>query len=380
MNRHPSSWLRLRPSTLLVPALASIVALGAAGCCGKSKGAAKKVGEETPTPNVPSAGPATDFAAGSKPLAPTPAAQTVGGAQITAELCPFPEPMVDDGLMDVVRSIAVSGSDLYLADAKEQVRVYSLPASGACKLTPKASVGTNGVLALDPKVKMVSADATGRVFASSGVFGGTMLKDGKPLYKCESRPLGYVQLHRSGKYGVGSFANADVSKVDFTDTGCKSAPWVFTGMSQPTRKGPFTNVNSIGFADDFILVGGVIPKETDKSEPRIVAIMTADGKEKMRIGSTKDGFPEDRHGWIHGSTSCKTGFCVLDSNFKKVTLWKKDGTYVGKLDLPKLTGVSNVWGAALEVDAKGNTYLAVAGQREGGSKAYEGLIFKLTGI
>ncbi len=370
-------------SLLLLPALALVV-LCAAGCRDKGEVGAKKIAGDTPTtPSVRPKRAKPDFAtavASSQPLAPTPTEQIVAGTTITAELCPFSEPLLYDGLMEVVRSIAVSGTDLYLADAQEQLRVYSLPTSGPCKLAPKTAIGTRGVLALDPKVKMVSADASGRVFASSGMFGGTMLKDGKTLYKCLADLQGYVQLHRSGKYGVGSFANMDVAKVDFTDTGCTSAPWAFTNMRAATRQGPFKSVQSIGFADDLVLVGGEIPKEVDKGEPRVVAVMAANGQEKTRFGSTKESSPEDRHGLIHASTGCKPGFCVLDPNLKRITLWKKDGAYVGKVDLRKLTGIFDVWGAALAVDATGSTYLAVGGARESVGQVYEGLIFRLNGL
>jgi hypothetical protein len=358
----------------------TVLALG----CGKKKDDAKTdlAGGEKPTPSAKPAAAPVDFAAlvaASKPLAPTPAVQALGAIQVKAELCAFPEPLVDDSKMDVIRSIAVSGSDVYIVDAQEQVRVYTIPATGPCKLVPKTSVGTAGVLTLDPKAKTVSAATASRVFASNGVFGGTLLKDGAPFYKCDARPLGYLSLHPSGKYGIGSFANADVSKVDFSDTTCKSQKWVLTDLSKPTRKGPFSNVNSIGFADDLVLVGGVLAKEVDKSEARVVAVMTADGKEKMRLGSTKEPFGDDRHGWIHASSGCKTGFCILDANFKKITLWKKDGSFVGKVDLGKLTGLSNVWTGSFDIDPKGNVYLATGAGREG-NKVNEGLVFRITGI
>lgn len=363
-------------STLVVATSLALVA-----GCGKKEKKPEMTGGEKPTTSASAAAP-VDFAtlaAASKPLAPTPVMQPLGAIQVKAELCAFPEPLVDDSKMDVIRSIAVSGSDVYVVDTKEQVRVYTVPAAGPCKLVPKASVGAAGVLTLDPKVKTVSAASASRVFASSGVFGGTLLKDGAPFYKCDARPLGYLAMHPSGKYGIGSFANADTSKVDFSDTTCKSQKWVFTDLSKPTRKGPFSNVNSIGFADDLVLVGGVLAKEVDKSEARVVAVMTPDGKEKMRLGSTKEPFGDDRHGWIHASSGCKTGFCVLDANFKKMTLWKKDGSFVGKVDLAKLTGLPDAWTASFDVDPKGNIFLAAGAGREG-NKVYEGLVFRVTGI
>lgn len=320
--------------------------------------------------------------AASTPLDPKVTPQEGGGVKVTAERCQMEGgPLTDKSNLDVTRALRVIGDKAYLVDADESIRAYDIAPGAACKLTIDKTFGTAGVMKLTDKIARLASDSAGHLFASSGVFGSTRLTGGKVDFKCGARPQGYLYVHPNGKLGIGTFANATVAKLSFDDNGCKSEPWVFQDMSDATkRKGPLGNAQAVGFVGDTIFVGGVLAKEVDPNEPRVVLALDAAGKEKFRFGAVdKGGSSEDRFGWVHGIAPCKPGICVLDSNYRRITFWKTDGKYVGFVKLDKLFGLEYPWISDFSAGKNGTTYFAT-GQERQKSGASEANIYRVSGI
>jgi hypothetical protein len=366
--------------------LAALLACKQSGPKERAQPSAQAAGTGS-APTAASAAPAAtpsfeELVRSTQPVTTTPADYPLGKYTVKAEVCTIEGGgPVGKSRSSVLASIAVQGNRIFVADGDEQLRGYDLTTTGGCKLKPIAALGDQGRLKLDPKVTTVSASRD-RVVASSGVFGSTVLKDLKPYYKCTARPQGYVSIHPSGAFGIGRFANATVAKVTFTDTTCTSAPWVFEDLSQPTRKGVFTNVNSVGFLGDTILVGGILAKEVHPKEPRVVLGMTLAGKELFRLGNTEQSFADDGLGWVHAVSGCHPGICVLDGNYRKLAIFQTSGAFVGKVELDKLFGLGGSrtgWYGSFATAADGSLYVAAGIDRDGG-KVAEGLVFRVTGL
>ncbi len=312
----------------------------------------------------------------STPLAPVVKSVKLGTQDFAPELCSFDEPLLDKSNMDVLRAVQAVGDKLYLVTSDGKVRGYKI-AAGKCALTKDASFGDDGVLSLSKEVKSLSKDSAGDLLASNGIFESYYISGGKLKYECKARGQGYIAMHPSGKWGLGPFANATVNKLKFGDSACESEPWVLQDLSQEgKRKGPFNNVNTIGFVGDLVLVGGILPKSADPNESRVVIGMDAAGKEKFRFGSTDKSFGEQKFGWIHAIGPCKAGICVVDSNMRQLSAWTKDGRFVGSAKLSDAFGLKYPWISSFSVTKDGTGYFA-AGQSRENAKVAEGLVYRV---
>lgn len=371
----------------------ALTALAALLAC-KRGGDGEKAAPSARTPPTASAPRATasaavsaapsfaDLVAQSRPVTARPVDFPLGKVTVKAELC-----AVEGGgplgksRSSVLPSLALQGTRLFAVDADRQLRVYDVATAGGCKLTPVRSAGAGGVLALDPKVASVSAGGA-LVVASSGVFGSTVLKDLKPYYQCEARPQGTVAVDPSGTFGIGHFANATVARVTFTETRCASVPWVFQDLGQPSRKGVLSNVNSVGFMGSTVLVGGILAKEVNPKEPRVVLGLSGTGQELFRLGNVESSVADDGLGWVHAVSGCGVGICVLDGNFRKLALYSATRDFIGKVDLDRLFGIEGSrsgWYGSFAVAPDRSLYVAAGVDREGG-KVAEGLVFRVTGL
>lgn len=315
----------------------------------------------------------------STPLAPEVKSVKLGTQDFAPELCTMDEPLLYKSNMDVLRAVEAVGNKLYLVTSDGKVRGYNI-AAGKCALTKDASFGDNGVLSLNKEVKSLSKDNAGNLLASNGIFESYYISGGKLKYECKARGQGYIAMHPGGKWGLGSFANATVNKLTFGDSACESEPWVLQDLSQEgKRKGPFGNVNTIGFVGDLVLVGGILPKSADPNEPRLVIGMDAAGKEKFRFGSTDKSFDEKKFGWVHAIGPCKAGICVVDSNMRRLSAWKKDGSFVGSAKLSEAFGLKYPWIASFSVTKDGTGYFT-AGQSREKAKVAEGLVYRVKNL
>lgn len=350
-----------------------------AGDAADAAAASSAAASAKPTPKEV---PFADKLAASTPLDPKVTPQEGGGVKVTAERCQLEGgPLVSKSNVDVTRALRIIGDKAYLVDSDESVRAYDIAPGAACKLTVDKTFGAGGIMKLTDKVSRLASDTAGHLYASGGIFGTFRLTGGKVDYKCEARPQGYVHMHPNGKLGIGTFANATVAKLAFDDKGCKSEPWVFQDLSDTAkRKGPLGNAQAVGFVGDTILVGGVLAKEVDPNEPRVVLALDAAGKEKFRFGAVdKGGSSEDRFGWVHGIAPCKPGICVLDSNYRRITFWKTDGKYVGFVKLDKLFGLEYPWISDFAAGKSGATYFAT-GQDRQKSGVGEANIYRVAGL
>lgn len=379
----PSSSLS---SVLLLGAGALLAAVG----CSKQEPAPAAAPSSSAAPKPAAAAsssrpvevPFEEQVAQSKPLAPTPQKQVAGPIELTATPCAIAggNP-VHKSTTEVFRAVRAVGDRLWVVGGDDKVRAYRVAPGADCKLSPDDRISADGTLAIGVKARTLSTDSAGKLYVSNGVFAGAVVsKDGKLEYECNARPGGYVALHPKGAWGLGHFANATVAKVELSPTACKSSPWVLQDLSQPGRKGPLTNVNTIAFLGDTALVGGIIAKEVDPNSPRVVVAMDASGKELFRFGNpAPSASGEDRFGWVHAIAPCKHGICVVDSNYRRMTLWKKDkGEFIAAINLANLLGLRYPTVNDLTV-APGGAYL-VAGQSRDGSKVAEGLIYRVSGI
>lgn len=259
---------------------------------------------------------------------------TFGKTKVVLEECPL-DPALTSEKSDPIASIARVKDHLFIADGTAEIRAYAI--KPGCRLVLDQAVGDKGIVKAPREISVLSADAKGNLLASSGVFDAYLVRDGKVVGPCGSH---YAALHPSGTWALSSFANADVQKITVAGDKCKSEPWGFQTMGDDAkRKGPFLNVNSVGFAHDWTLVGGILagPKET-----RVVIGLDATGTEKIRFGSDVPA-ADDGFGWVHASAACGSGLCIADANFSAVSMWTKEGTFVGRAKLNEALKVPSVW-------------------------------------
>lgn len=320
----------------------------------------------------------------SKPLDIKTAEQTLDGAKVTAEACSVEGgPYVGKSNMKLFQAVRAVGNRIFVVDAEGQVRAFEIAAGATCKLSIDKTFGTDGIAKLENEMSRLSADSSGNLWATSGVFNSYRLaKDGKVTAKCEARPQGYIHVHPSGKTAIGTFANATVAKLTLDASGCKSEPFAqFTDLgNDEKRKGPITNAQAVGYVGETIFMGGVLAKTVDPNGNTVVLALDATGKEKFRLGKTdKDLASKDRFGWVHAIQPCNKGVCVVDSNYRRLTAWKTaDGKFVGDVDLSKLFGLKYPWIPDFDRN-KTHTYV-VAGQDREGSKVAEAVIYRVAGL
>lgn len=373
----------------LVLAAISVVALR--GPCEKKDEAAKPAASATATatasavasaPEKPKEVPYEEKLKTSTPLVIKTAEQDAAGTKIGAEVCEVeggPKPSKSG--MDVYKSIRAIGDRIFTVEEDAAVHAYKIDAGAKCKLSIDKTFGEGGVVKLANKIDRLSADSAGNLWATNGIFASYKLaKDGKQTAECTGRPLGYLFVAPSGKTGIGTFANATVSKVTLSGAGCKTEPWVFQDLStDDKRKGVLTNAQAVGYVGDTIFLGGKLAKSADPNESNVVLALDASGKEKARLGKTdKDYSTKDRFGWVHAIGPCKPGVCVLDSNYRRITQWKTDGKFVANIDLSALLGLKYPW--INDFDRNKTHAYVIAGQERDVKGVYEGNIYRVTGM
>jgi hypothetical protein len=317
-----------------------------------------------------------ELVAKSTPLAPEPKVVEVGKTKLSATLCRVEdEAFLDKSSMKVLKAIEVVGDKAYVVDADGVIHGFTIEAGDGCVLKADKGFGDAGKLKLAKSIEALSRDDKGNLVASTNVFGTYFMKGGKVVYDC--KPTGVARLSPTGGWAISSYANSNVAKISYGKDACKEEPWVLQDLSKPeTRKGPFSNVNTVGFLGKLVLVGGVLADKVENRQPKVVVAYDETGKEKFRFGNTDKTAREDNFGWIHGIVPCKPGICVLDSNYRRITVWKKNGSFIGNAKLSVLFGVRYPWVPGLT--SVNNTLYFVAGQDRGPkSGVSEGLIYRV---
>ncbi|MCC6215006.1 MAG: hypothetical protein IT376_09065 [Polyangiaceae bacterium] len=370
-------------------ALLCALAVGIGGCSRErpAPAAAPSASAPTPLPRASPSGrapsvPFDEQVAQSQPLAPQPVKQAAGSVEITASACTITggNP-VHRSTRDVLRAVRVVGDRLWVAGADEKVHAYRIAPGAECRLALDDRVSPDGTLALDVVAHALSTDASGRLYVSNGVFAGALVgRDGKLEYPCRARPGSIVALHPTGRWGLGHAFVVTVTRVELSAAGCESSPWALRDLATPARKGPLSNVSTIAFVDDQILVGGIVAKEVDPNAPRVVLSLDAKGKERFRFGNPAARYVgEDRLGWVQAIAPCQPGICVVDSKYQRLSLWTREkGEFLGAVRLANLLGLRHPTVNDLTVDPAG-AYL-IAGQQREGSSVAEGVIYRLSGL
>ncbi|MEB2310654.1 MAG: hypothetical protein OZ921_00250 [Sorangiineae bacterium] len=345
-----------------------------------------KKGGPAPAPSAsaaPSAAPVSfeEQVKQSAPLAFNPAPQTAAGKTVQATLCKFPGAgLLDRSASKVIQALEVVGERLLVVDAKGVLHGFKLSTTGGCTLTVDGSFGAGGTLTLERPIEHLSKADSGLVMAS-GIFGSYALEDGRRVYDCKA--TGDFELAASGKWGIVPWVNSTVEYVELTRSSCKSKDWALKDLSDAAkRKGPFTNVNTAAIVGDKIYLGGVLAEKVEGREPRVVIIFDKAGRELGRFGDPGKGFGDDSFGWVHGIAACGKNLCVVDSNFRRMSIWSTDGKrFIGAVKLDRLFGSPNsvVWTNDVTRAQDGALYISAGVSRTGG-KVAEGHVFRVTGL
>lgn len=371
----------------LLSLLACVACVACIACdaCDGDRGGGGGVSVSGPTPAPPSsAAPARaprpsfeQMVSRSQPLAPKPEPQELAGEKLVAQACRFDgKSFLGKSTMDVFKAIEAIDDRLLLVDSHGAIHALVIDAGQGCVLRPDAGFGAGGVLKLPHKIESLSRDAKGRLYASNGIFAAYVVKDGRQELVCDTK--GHIEIHASGEWGIAPWVNATVRMVELTGTGCKSDGWVLADLNDDTRrKGPFTNVNSAAVIGDLVWIGGVVAKKENPRQPRIVVAYTKGGDEKVRFGGDETG--PNAFGWVHAIEPCGRNVCVLDSNFRKLSVWTRAGKRVGSLKLAELFDLPRPWTADFTVAKDGTAWFAAAHGR-GGSGVAEGIVMRVRGL
>ncbi|MCC7535431.1 MAG: hypothetical protein IT379_04435 [Deltaproteobacteria bacterium] len=329
----------------------------------------------TPTPPTPTKAPEETFAqkvAKSRPLTPTTAPQVALGRQIRAVRCTMPGvELLSDSSFDSIGRIEM-GTDgkLYALDADHRIMRFDVAGEGdTCTLTLDQTFGTAGRLNPGRDIKEIAAVAGNRIIASNGIFNSYRLTNGAVDIDC-SGGGGYLAASADGRLAIGHFANSALKRVTWTDTLCQVEEW-------SAFRSPFTNVNTVSFVGRDIAIGGVLDTPAD-SDPRVVIVFDQNGRERYRAGNTAEGFGDDRFGWVHAIEQCGPNLCVVDSNFRRLSVWNPRGEFQGAVRLGDLLGLDYPWIPDLEM-VRNVAYVPATQQRER-TGVYEGAIYRVFGL
>jgi len=326
--------------------------------------------------------PFEEKVAKSKPLAPSPAAQSLGSKKVEATLCKLPAPLLAPSASNVIQALEVVGDQLLIADQDGVIHGYKVTSAGGCSLSVDAAFGDGGKLKLPNKIEHFSKTDAGLVIAASGIFDTYAIKDGKKLFDCKA--TGHFEVEPGGKWGIVPWVNSTVEIADLDKDSCSKKDWVLKHLSDDAkREGLFKNINTSAVIGGKIYMGGIPAAKIGGREPRIVVIFDKAGKELGRFGNEEKAFGDDVFGWIHGISACGPNVCAVDSNYRRLSVWSADGKkHLGSIELSKLLGVSgtSAWINDISLAKDGAVYLPVGQEREGNSGVGEGLVFRVTGL
>ncbi len=321
--------------------------------------------------------------AASTPLAANPGQKPLGDKTLSAELCKTPgEGFLADSASRAIQALEVLGDKLVVADKDGVLHGFVVGTEGGCTLSVDTTFGEGGKLSLGKKVTSLSKSDDGTLFASTGMFETFAVKDGKVLYACKAS--GHMEVHASGKWAIVPWVNATVEIAELSESGCTPSDWVLKDLSKnDTRQGPFENINTSAVIGDEIYLGAITAEEIEGRKPRLIAVYDKAGKELRRFGSTAKTFGDDSFGWVHGISACGGDkVCAVDGNFRRMSVWDKEGKFVGAVKLMELFGLAggSAWHNDIALAKDGALFIPAAQTREGEGRVGEGLIFRVTGL
>jgi len=290
-----------------------------------------------------------------------PEKQTLGGKEISAELCKMDKAgsdMHDEWFHKALRAAAIAADgSLYILDHELKVRKYKNQKDDGCELALDKTFGKDGILDLgyakDGSADQLSVDKSGAIYVNGSP--AKKIVDGKATdFDCGA--IG----------GPESDTLIDGTRL-VKDGKCTSDSVDFKGWD----KDSYPKAIAV-LADGFLVSGS--KKEGDKNVIK-VAWQGADGAQKTIVGKA-DG--DEDICYAHGAAIQGGNLMVVDGNCKALRVWKPDGSFVGKLDLYKLAGFS-IMPRMLEV-GKNAVYVIGSGDGKGDDKEDHGVVVRLTGL
>lgn len=247
----------------------------------------------------------------------------LGGQKLTATVCAFDtrKPMPDsDSFSSSLQGLAIGPDDsIWLVDAEGAVRHYTNQDPAGCELVLDDKFGTGGVLVPEGKAEeRIGVDKNGVVYVNTGN-GPVKIVNGK-VEKLECSHSGRVS---AGRESDQIYVDQYVLKDGKCDEKLELKGWV---------KDPFTEI--LGVEKDGLDVKGTFEK--DGKHIGQAAFHDFSGERKIAVG--KEDGDEDIY-YTHDVFGCPMGLCVVDGNASSLRVWKKDGAFVGKVNVDDLTGV-----------------------------------------
>lgn len=316
-----------------------------------------------------------------------PAPQSTGPIKLSAEMVKFEPSLFVDGAFGMPGMVYMGGK-LYTERKDGTMEGWTL--SGNALKADKTAFGG----------KPLNADGDNLVLAGGKLytdpFFGPVVIDAKKglVYDGKGNPdrlsAKKLAVDPTGKWGLGSWMNNDVVKIDmakFAANQACSAVWppLANLKDDAKRKCPLKDISTIFIGKNRVYVGGSIAKNKLKPENAtrsMVGVVVYDysGKQLMFYSSEgKQLGAGGAMGWAHGFIETKDGgFAVLDGNLRTLFFFDKSLKYVGAIDLMKLTGLTYPWPSSIQrLDA--DTCLLMTTQEFAASK-YEAIVWKIKGM
>ena len=285
-----------------------------------------------------------------------------GTFTITPEYLEADEPIILNSIMDT--QIAVVGNSVYVVTNTEM--------SEYLFTEDKKGLTFNKTEVLDTSYEHVSCDNAGNLYMSPGL-GEIAIMNG--FEKTYQSTLKYdLAIHPSGTWGISFWVNSDPMKVTVGDGVMGEEAWVLKNLNkEEERVGLFSMISQIEVNDNHIIVAG---KHVEKESETIVVYDT-NGNVLFTLADTET----DRTGLgsVTGVVETDNGFLATDGNMRQITLWNKEGAFIGQIAVKDLLGASYCWLEDVQKLADGSIILAISQTREDQS-ADELTIYRLTGF
>jgi hypothetical protein len=283
----------------------------------------------------------------------------LGDKEVKAELCKMDKAgsdMHDEWFHKALRDAAL-GPDgaLYVLDHEVKVRKYVNQKPDGCELALDKTFGKDGILDIgfnkESFADKISVDKAGAVYV-----GDKKIVGGKVEAFCSDVVAGPDSATLLSRSKPVTDAKCEGKEIEWKGWDKDSSPDVLTVLS------------------DTVIVKGSV-KAGDKSVTK-VGIQSPDGAQKTSVGKA-DG--DEDICYAHGAAMCGGNLCVVDGNCKALRVWKPDGSFVGKLDLYDVTGLS-IMPRIVRVGSKGEVFVIGSADGKDGDKEDHGVVVRLTGI
>lgn len=272
---------------------------------------------------------------------------------------------------DVVRDLESTGEHLWVADADANILRFVIEANDtSCVLRLDTGFGEDGVFDAPRDIETLSADASGRLVASSGIFESYVFEPGAnaPTATCGDAGHGFLTQHPTAGYALGRFVGRDIREVTLSGAVCSGAAW--------THAPVFSNVQAIGFAHGLTLVGGLGDEESPTGRAtQLLAVR--DTAAAWRQGAVGDPFASDAYSWIHQIEACGVDICVLDAHARALHVVGRGGEHLGRIELAELLGHTYPMVGDFDVDVAGVGWMSAAEERGADVAYFDGYIYRI---